>query len=55
MKKAAWKNIVRNSIRQKTFKSLETMKQSHSKVKQLRYISLQMQDYLMPRNMDVKR
>ena len=48
MKKAAWKNIVRNSIRQKTFKSLETMKQSHSKVKQLRYISLQMQDYLIP-------
>ena len=39
MKKDAWKNIVRNSIRQKTFKSLETMKQSHSKVKQLRYIS----------------
>ena len=48
MSKAKWKSMVRNSIVQKTFKRLEEMKETHSKVKNLKYVKLEMQDYLMP-------
>ena len=40
--------MVRNTILQKTFTKLENIKQTHSKVRSLKHIKLQMQDYLMP-------
>ena len=52
MSKTTWKNMVRSTIQQKTFKKLENKKQTHSKVKNLKYIRLEMQEYLKPH--DVK-
>ena len=52
MSKAKWKSMVRNSIVQKTFKRLEEMKETHSKVKNLKYVKLEMQDYLIPNNIE---
>ena len=48
MTKDRWKNIVKNTIQQKTFMKLEAKKQTHSKVKDLEHIRLEMQDYFMP-------
>ena len=48
MSKTTWKNMVRSTIQQKTFKKLENKKQTHSKVKNLKYIRLEMQEYLKP-------
>ena len=48
MNKTTWKNMVRSTIQQKTFKKLENKKQTHSKVKNLKYIRLEMQEYLKP-------
>ena len=50
MRKETWKNMVRTAIQQKTFKKLENMKLTHSKVKNLKYIRLEMQEYLKPHN-----
>ena len=52
MSKFTWKSLVKNSIHQKTFKILDNMKLTHSKVKDLKYIRLQMQDYLMPNTIE---
>ena len=52
MTKNTWKNIVRNTINQKTFFELETLKQTHSKVKGLRHIRLEMQDYFLPNEIE---
>ena len=43
-----WKNIVQNIIIMKTFTKLENIKQTHSKVRNLKHTRLEMQDYLMP-------
>ena len=48
LSKTKWKNIVRNIIIMKTFTKLENIKQTHSKVRNLKHIRLEMQDYLMP-------
>ena len=48
LSKTKWKNMVRNMILQKTFTKLENTKQTHSKVKSLKHIRIEMQDYLMP-------
>ena len=43
LSKTKWKNIVRNTIIQKTFTKLENIKQTHSKVRSLKHIRLEMQ------------
>ena len=52
MSKFTWKSLVKNSIHQKTLKILENMKLTHSKVKDLKYIRIQMQDYFMPNTIE---
>ena len=46
--KTQWKNMVRNTVLLKTFTKLENLKKTHSKVRNLKHIRLEMQDYLMP-------
>ena len=48
MGKESWRNTVRNTINLKSFRKLEQIKETHSKVKIIRYLRLEMQDYLMP-------
>ena len=50
--KVNWKNMVKNIIKEKAFRRLETMKQTHSKAKFLKYQKLEMQDYLMPNDIE---
>ena len=52
MTKNTWKNIIKNTINQKTFLELESLKQTHSKVKVLRHIRLEMQDYFLPNEIE---
>ena len=52
LSKAKWKNMVRNMILQKTFTKLENTKQTHSKVRSLKHIRIEMQDYLMPNDVN---
>ena len=48
MGKESWRNTVRNTINLKSFRKLEQIKETHPKVKSIRYLRLEMQDYLMP-------
>ena len=50
--KEKWKCIVRNTIQIKTFKKLQSLKQTHAKVRDLKHLKLEMQDYLMPNNIE---
>ena len=46
--KETWRNTVKNTINLKSFRKLEQIKETHSKVKSIKYLRLEMQDYLMP-------
>ena len=48
MGKETWKNTIRNTIYLKFFRKLEQFKEKHSKVKQIKHLRLEMQEYLMP-------
>ena len=50
--KEKWRNIIRNSIVFTAFRNLETIKLTHSKVKNIKHIKLEMQDYLMPNDVE---
>ena len=52
MSKTRWKNMVRSTILQKTFTKLENTKQTHSKVRSLKRIRIELQDYLMPNDVN---
>ena len=52
MTKYRWKNIVKNTIHKNSFFKLEAKKQTHSKVKDLEHIRLEMQDYFMPNGIE---
>ena len=47
--KMTW-NTIRKYIERNIFLRLESMKQTHSKVKDVKHISLKMQDYFLPNN-----
>ena len=47
MTKYRWKNIVKNTVHKNAFFTLEAKKQTHSKVKDLEHIRLEMQDYFI--------
>ena len=46
--KEGWKIMVKSSIKEKAFNSLEAAKQNHSKVKKLNYEKLELQSYFKP-------
>ena len=46
--------IVNEAIQQKTFRDLEKKKESHSKVKNIKYSRLEMQKYLKPNESKIK-
>ena len=48
MTKVKWKNIVKQSITNKSLKYLESIKQKHSKVKEVKHKKLEIQPYLLP-------
>ena len=50
--KAKWKSRVKYTIQVKTFEKLQSIKQTHVKVKDLEHISLEMQEYFMPNNIE---
>ena len=54
MKKTRLKMIVNEAIQQKTFRDLENKKESHSKVKNIKYSRLEMQKYLKPNESKIK-
>ena len=55
MGKQKWKNIVRNMIILKSFKKLVETKQMHSKVKNIKHVRLEIQDYFMPNIENMKK
>ena len=55
MKKSSFMKIVKQNNHEKSFLSLETVKKSHSKVKQVEHNSLQMQEYLKPNSTKITR
>ena len=52
MGKEKWRNTVRNTIQLKSFRKLEKIKETHSKVKNIKHSRLEMQDYLMPNDVE---
>ena len=52
MGKEKWRNTVKNIIKLKSFRKLEKIKETHSKVKNISYLRLEMQDYLMPNDVE---
>ena len=46
--KMTWRNTIRKFIEKNAFRKLERMKQTHSKVKDIKHIKLKMQDYFLP-------
>ena len=55
MKKARFMKIVKQNNHEKSFLSLERVKKSHSKVKQVEHNSFQMQKYLKPNSTKITR
>ena len=55
MKKASFMKIVKQNIYEKSFLSLERVKKSPSKVKQVEHSSFQMQKYLKPNSTEITR
>ena len=55
MKKESFMKIVKRNNHEKSFLSLETVKKSHSKVKQIEHNSFQMQKYLKPNSTNITR
>ena len=45
--KMRWRNMIRKSIEENTFRKLENMKNLHSKVKDLKHTRLKMQEYFL--------
>ena len=52
MGKQQWRNMIRNRVELKTFRKLEATKLTHSKVKNVKHIRLEMQDYFMPNKIE---
>ena len=50
MKKTSFMNLIKNKINKRTFENLESLKQSHSKVKKVEHIGIKIQKYLQPNN-----
>ena len=54
MKKKRFLNIVKRKVQNKSFKDLLKIKEKHSKVKSIKHKMLQMQNYLLPNNLNMK-
>jgi len=50
--KMKWRNMIRKSIEENTFRKLENMKNMHSKVKDLKHTRLKMQEYFLPNGVE---
>ena len=50
MKKTSFINLIKNKINRPTFENLESLKQSHSKVRMVEHIGIKIQKYLQPNN-----
>ena len=50
--KMKWKNMIKRCIEENTFRKLETMKQMHSKVKDLKHNRLKIQEYFLPKGIE---
>lgn len=48
MSKSKWKSEIKKAVRNKSFKILENIKQTHSKVNKLKHQKLEMQPYFLP-------
>ena len=48
MGKQQWRNMIKNRVELITFRKLEATKQTLSKVKNIKHLRLEMQDYFMP-------
>ena len=49
------KQIVKKAVQNKAFEELQKLKESHSKVQKLKYKQLEMQKYLKPSNLKIKK
>ena len=47
-----WRNMIRKYIEENAFKKLESMKNMHSKVKDLRHTRLKIQEYFLPNGIE---
>ena len=54
-RKVKWKNMVKKSISEHAFSNLEKIKQSHSKVKELKHEKLNIQTYFLPNKLDISK
>ena len=54
IQKTTLKIILNEVIEQKTFRDLEKKKESHSKVRNIKYLRLEMQKYLNPNDSEIK-
>jgi hypothetical protein len=50
MKKTSFMNLIKNKINRRTFENLESLKPTHSKVKNVEHIGMQIQKYLQLNN-----
>ena len=55
MNKTKWKNVVKTKIREESFQYLESIKQKHSKVMELKHINLKMQEYFLPTKQEISK
>ena len=55
MSKEKWKSIVKQNIKEHTFRKLMERKENHSKIKDLVYSKFEMQDYLKPGSQIITR
>ena len=53
MSKVKWKNTVKKSVNENALLYLETVKQTHSKVKLLKHPKLQIQAYFLPNKLNM--
>ena len=53
--KAKWWSMVKKSITEHSFKYLENIKQSHSKVKELEYEKLKTPTYFLPNKLNISK
>ena len=53
--KMKWKNMIKRCIEENTFRKLESMKQMHSKVKDLKHSRIKIQEYFLPKDTYVEK
>ena len=55
MNKTKWKNVVKTKIREESLQYLESIKQKHSKVMELKHMNLRMQEYFLPTKQEISK